>query len=600
MLFILVLISTNTYRKGLVELSEEGVIRLELFVTYLRGVLEKYESLPELLARDEQLVEFLLNPGGEKSQIALNKYLQTINEISNAADTYLMNREGLTIAASNWQEEHPFVGKNFSYRPYFQQAMEGQLGRYFALGSTSSKRGYYFAYPVRRDAEILGAVVIKINIDTVENKWGHHDEIFLVTDPEGVIFLTTRPEWRFNSLGRLDLSVLELIRKSRRYQNSDLTALPISNVKDYQFGSVINLQDQDDRSQIYLKQTKKMKEAGWAVHVMTSVKPLRRKILDVNILVGTGLLFLYLLLVLFKQRQLRLAELKRIQDNARLVLQEANEKLETRVKERTAELVETNEHLLREIQDRENTEDILKRTRSELIHAAKMATLGQMSAGINHELNQPLAAIRSYSDNACLLLGKERFDEAAWNMSQIGELIDRMAHLGVRLKEFSRKSSGKLAAVSLQKVIDGALEIISPALKKNNVTLAVEGSTADIELLGNQVLLQQVMVNLLGNAIHALDGCKVRKIVIDAKAVDTKAIIKVRDTGPGIPFTSLKKIFDPFFTTKQAGHGLGLGLTITERILNEMGGEIRAVKSDHGAVFVISLQLSIEANEYKQ
>ena len=306
MLFVLVLISTNTYRKGLVELSDEGVIRLELFVTYLRGVLTKYESLPELLARDEQLAEFLLNAEGNESSVALNKYLETINDISNAADTYLMDREGLTIAASNWQEEHPFVGRNFSYRPYFQQAMKGQLGRYFALGTTSSKRGYYFAYPVRRDREILGAVVIKINIDTVENKWGYHDETFLVTDPDGVIFITTRPEWRFASLERLNSSTRELIEKSKRYPNSDISALPITNVKDYQFGSVINLQGENGKSQIYLQQTHRMQEAGWSVHVLTSVKQLRRKIFEVNILLGSCLVFLYLLLVLFKQRQLRL------------------------------------------------------------------------------------------------------------------------------------------------------------------------------------------------------------------------------------------------------------------------------------------------------
>ena len=128
-----------------------------------------------------------------------------------------MDKEGLTIAASNWQEEHPFVGRNFSYRPYFQQAMKGHLGRYFALGTTSIKRGYYFAYPVRREHEILGAVVIKINIDEVEKKWGYHDEIFLVTDPDNVIFITTIQQWRFKTLGELDETTIDLVKKSKRY-----------------------------------------------------------------------------------------------------------------------------------------------------------------------------------------------------------------------------------------------------------------------------------------------------------------------------------------------------------------------------------------------
>jgi two-component system C4-dicarboxylate transport sensor histidine kinase DctB len=599
MVLMIFWISTITYQKGLITLSEEGVVRLELFVTYLRGVLTKYESLPELLARDKQLVNFLLNPGGRDRIEALNKYLETINEISNTADTYLMDRDGLTIAASNWQEEHPFVGRNFSYRPYFQQAMRGDLGRYFALGTMSIKRGYYFAYPVRRDREILGAVVVKINIDTVEKKWGAHDETFLVTDPNNVIFLTTHPQWRFKTLGELDSTAIELIKKSRRYPIQELETLPIDIVKDYAFGRVINLKKPEGGARTFLQQSYPMEEAGWNVQIMTDIRPLRKKIIEVNVLVGAGILFSYSLLALWRQRQRRLAELKRLEDQSRKVLQELNEKLETRVNERTIELLETNEQLLKEIQDRKNTEEVLKRTRSELVHAAKMATLGQMSAGINHELNQPLAAIRSYADNARLLLGKGRVDEANSNMSQIGELTDRMAQLGVQLKEFSRKSSGNLEIVPLHGVIDGALEILFPAIRKNDVTLHVQLTPENIELLANQVLLQQVIVNLLGNAIHAVEGRKIRNISINGFESGEKAIIEVKDSGPGISQEHLSMIFDPFYTTKRSGRGLGLGLTISERILKEMAGDIRAETSPEGALFIISLTLYTGRNEKK-
>jgi len=592
MVLLLFWLSTITYQKGLTKLSEAGVIRIELFVTYLRGVLTKYESLPELLARDKQLVNFLLKPGGRDRIDALNKYLETINEISNTADTYLIDRDGLTIAASNWQEEHPFVGRNFSYRPYFQQAMKGHLGRYFALGTTSFKRGYYFAYPVRRESEILGAVVIKINIDNVEKKWGYHEETFLVTDPDNVIFITTHPEWRFKTLGELDTSAIDLIKKSRRYPISELEALQIDVVKDYAFGQVINVEGQDGKTRTYLQQSQSMEEAGWNVRIMTDIRPLRKKIIEVNILVGTGILFAYLLLALLKQRQRRLAELKRLEDQSRSVLQELNEKLETRVNERTVELVDTNKQLLKEIQDRKDTEEVLKRTRSELVHAAKMATLGQMSAGINHELNQPLAAIRSYSDNARQLLGKDRMDEASWNMAQIGELTDRMAQLGVQLKEFSRKSSGELEIVPLQGVIDGALEILYPAIRKNDVRLDVNLNPESIKLFANQVLLQQVIVNLLGNAIQAVEGRNIRHIEILAYEKADRAIIEVKDSGGGISAENLSKVFDPFYTTKPSGQGLGLGLTITERISKDIGGDVRAETSSSGAIFIISLNLA--------
>lgn len=589
MVIVLFGVSATTYRRGLEELSNEGSIRLQLFVTYLRGVLEKYESLPELLARDKKLVNFLLNPGGRDRIEAFNRYLETINQISKSADTYLMDKEGLTIAASNWQSERPFVGRNFSYRPYFQQAMQGDLGRYFALGTTSLKRGYFFAYPVRRGHEILGAVVIKINIDNVERRWGYHDETFLVTDPDNVIFITTFSDWRFKTLGEIDPGIIDMVGKSRRYPNSTLEPLPIESIKDYHFGSVINLVDEAGNATTYLQQTQYMEEAGWNVQILSNVKQLRRRVLETNVMVGSFFLFAYLFLILLQQRRHRLAELKRIEDQARRALQDANERLESRVQERTSEIVETNKQLLKEIQERKQTEEALKKTRSELVQTAKMATLGQMSAGINHELNQPLAAIRSYSDNARQLLDKGREDEAAWNLSQIGELTDRMAQLGVQLKEFSRKSSGGLEIVALQGVLDGAMEILSPILKKSAAQIQLDQNIGRLKVRGNQLLLQQVMVNLLSNAIHAVSDAENKQISITATQSQDRVFVGVEDYGPGIAPEEVDQIFDPFYTTKKSGEGLGLGLTITERILNEMGASIKVESNSAATRFEISL-----------
>lgn len=589
LVIILFGVSTTTYKRGLEELSQDGSIRLQLFVTYLRGVLEKYESLPEILARDKKLVNFLVNPGSRDRIEAFNRYLETINQISKSADTYLMDKEGLTIAASNWQSERPFVGRNFSYRPYFQQAMQGNLGRYFALGTASLKRGYFFAYPVRSENEILGAVVIKINIDDVEERWGYHDQMFLVTDPDNVIFITTFSDWRYKSLVELDRETIDLVEKSRRYPKESLESLPVEGIKKYPFGSVINMADPDGTTSTYLQQSQMMEEAGWNVQILSNITPLRKRVIETNVLVGSVLLFSYLLLMLFQQRRHRLAELQHIEDQARRALQEANERLESRVQERTAELVETNQQLLREIQERKQTEEALKKTRSELVHTAKMATLGQMSAGINHELNQPLAAIRSYSDNARQLLEKGRGDEALWNMTQIGELTDRMAQLGVQLKEFSRKSSGQIETIVLQGVIDGALEILSPLLKKSDAQILVDQHVGSLRVSGNQVLLQHVMVNLLSNAIQAVEGAEKKQINITAEQRRDSVNLWIEDFGSGITSDQIKNIFDPFYTTKKSGEGLGLGLTITERILNDMGATISVVSDTSHTKFIMVL-----------
>ncbi|MCP3889143.1 MAG: sensor histidine kinase [Desulfobulbaceae bacterium] len=589
--FALGVVTTWSYKYGLAELEARSKTRLELYINYLQGVLEKYQSLPELLAIDNTLVHALLNPH-EKTRIeTLNKYLETINKVSDTLDTYLMNKDGLTIAASNWQERRPFIGRNFSYRPYFKQAMKGDLGRYFALGVTSSKRGYYFAYPVRRADEILGAVAIKISIDTVEQKWAQEEENFLVSDPDGVIFITTYPGWRYKTLEPLDEKVLQRIIESKRYPDEPLVTLSESSKTISDSVQILDIQvDNGNEMQRIVKQSQYMPQAGWNVHILTDTKALKRYVLSLNIIVGAALTVVYFLAVLLYQRQHRLAELRRIEQETKKALHEANEQLESRVNDRTQELTQTNTLLKKEILDRKKTEIKLKRTRKELIHAAKLAVLGQMSAGINHELNQPLAAIRSYADNGKQFLQKGRLDNARWNLEQIAELTERMAQIGVQLKLFSKKSSGQIVTIALHGVIDGAMEILNPTLKKSGVDMKISVTPKDVEVRGNHVLLQQVLVNLISNAIQALELQDHKEIYLQCVPVDGKISISVQDNGPGIPDKLVQEIFEPFFTTKKSGQGLGLGLTISDRIVRELGGIIRYVEFDQGARFEFALE----------
>jgi two-component system, NtrC family, C4-dicarboxylate transport sensor histidine kinase DctB len=579
------------YTFRLKSLAEEGVSRLELYVTYLQGVLEKYESLPELLANDKMMVNLLNDPGSPERIDSLNRYLETINNISDASDTYLMDNEGLTVAASNWKEEHPFVGRNFSYRPYFQEAMSGRLGRYFALGTTSSLRGYYFAYPVRQNDKILGALVIKVNIESVENNWGHTDQIFLVTDPDGVIFLTTDKDWRFRSLAPLSKETYDNVINSRRYPNATIEPLNVLGEEKKDVGRIVRIKmPQDFKAKKYLLQSRAMEHAGWNVQILTDTWKVERFVFMVFLMFASVFVLGCLFTLLLKQRRQRIVDLKHFEEQARKVLQEANIKLETRVAERTHELTEINTLLRKEIDDRKRTEIALQHTRSELIHAAKMAALGQMSASINHELNQPLAAIRSYSDNSKLFLEKGRLEDAKWNLEQISELTERMAQIGVQLKLFSRKTSGQITSIPLYGVIDGALEILTPIIRKSRVIIEVETHPANIEVKANYVLLQQVMVNIIGNALQAVENSPVREIRISSIRHEGKVSITVQDSGSGIAPEHLPHIFEPFYTTKTSGQGLGLGLTITERILKEMKGEIRVIESDSGAKFNFILE----------
>ena len=580
-----------TYSRGLHRLQQQGNARLDLYVNYLQGVLEKYQSLPELLAIDSNFVRALSTPH-EKTRIeTLNRYLETINKVSDTLDTYLMNRDGLTIAASNWQKARPFVGRNFSYRPYFKQAMTGKLGRYFALGVTSSKRGYYFAYPVRKNDEIIGAVAIKISIDSVEQKWAQQGEDFLVTDPDGVIFITTYPGWRYKTLRPLRSDVINRINESKRYPETTFDPVIDESLDDNNPSQILTLHKRASDSTVRaIKQTRFMPQAGWNVHILTDIAEVRKSVFLVYLIVASSFFAAYILTLLLVQRHYRLQELALIEEKTKTALKEANEQLESRVVERTHELTEANALLTKEVMERKETEVKLKRTRKELIHAAKLAVLGQMSAGINHELNQPLAAIRSYTDNGKQYLKKGRYEDAMWNMEQIAELTERMAQIGVQLKLFSKKSSGQIVTVPLHGVVDGAMEILKPALKKARVSLRIIIEPSDLKIRGNNVLLQQVLVNLLSNGMHAVESQDTKEIVLRCTAQKDKVLIAVEDSGSGITEEHLKNIFDPFFTTKKSGQGLGLGLTISDRIVQDFGGKIVYVPTATGARFEFTLE----------
>lgn len=587
----LLLTSRLIYNRGFEKLADHGMVKLELYRTYLQGVLQKYESLPELLATDRLLVATLLNPTDQRQIETLNRYLEAINSISDTADIYLMDSQGLTIAASNWHADNPFIGNNFSYRPYFQEAMQGRLGRYFALGTTSSKRGYYFAFPVRQNERILGVVAVKINIDMVEQNWAHRDEIFVISDPDGVIFITSTQEWRYRTFEQLAPDQQRKIVSSKRYPNTRFDPLGTSTENIANGRQLIRLTPpRESEEKSYLRQFHFMPEAGWFVNILTDVETLKRDVLIVNTLISAGLVLGFLFMLLLAQRQHRLRELNRIEEEARKRLQEANEQLESRVLDRTRELTETNRLLRKEIADRQRTEAALKKTRSELIHAAKLAALGQMSAGINHEFNQPLAAIRSYADNGTQFLEKGRLEETRWNLEQIAELTERMAQIGNQLKLFARKSSGQMTVVPLHGVIDGALEILGPAIKKSGTTVRVRITPQDLEVKANSLLLQQVLVNVISNGIHAMEGRQEKEISIDAKQEHELVPIIIEDSGNGIPEEHLPHIFEPFYTTKKSGQGLGLGLTISDRILLDMNGTITAVNTPNGACFIITLE----------
>lgn len=571
--------------------AENSESSLSLITASLRGELNRYDALPRLISDYSFIKTALLKTENAAFIPKANRFLKSLAENVKASDIYIMNSQGLTIAASNYNGPISFIGRNFRYRPYFIDAMNGRMGRYFALGSTSLKRGYYFSAPVKVSDNIIGVAVVKISIDEIEKNWRGNNTEIIVTDEHGIIFMSSRPIWLFNSLTNLPKKLLKELDETKRY--------PIDQVRPLK----INIQEKLDKDtkiltirtgntvKSYISRSTRMNEAGWTVHTFTSTKSAIIQSYLIAFLLLLFILLLLLLLAFIAQR--RNALLDRIQSQRK-----AQGQLEKNVRNRTADLNAANEKLTTEIEERILAEKQLRQTQQDLIQAGKLAALGQMSAALSHEFNQPLSAMRSYTDNAETFLERGQVKDALDNIGRISELIGRMTAISKHLRNFARKPEEQFGAVPLAAVLNDAIVIMSGKIKNNSAQIDLKLPKEPVFILGGQVRLQQVIVNLISNALDATNEMPSRKIEISAKRekVDKKTwiTISVRDFGKGFKEDVLDRIFDPFFSTKVDTKGLGLGLSISYNIIKDFGGQLSAHNHpEGGAVIVINL---LEAN----
>jgi two-component system C4-dicarboxylate transport sensor histidine kinase DctB len=558
--------------QALEDLADQSQNRLTLFVSNLNAALDKFEHLPKLISTNYRLVK-LVQQAGSADIKDTNRYLKTVAETSGASDVYLMGSDGTTLASSNWDLSHSFIGMNFNFRPYFQQALSGKTGRYFALGTTSHERGYYFSYPVYQAKSVVGAVVVKINLADIETAWASQGNHFVVTDDDGIVFLSTQPEWTYRSLQPIDEARIAQIQQSRRYLGKSISLLQLNQLDEVEPGITrvsLGSSAKAPASQ-FLHLSQNIADAGWTVHLFANVAPLK----DIQILrtslAGFAMLILLLLVVLYLTNRQR-----------RLALQGSTELLEKRVQQRTLELQN-------EVEERKKAERSLLDTQAELIQAAKLAGLGQMSAGISHELNQPLTAIRNYAKNAQRFLERNQLDAANSNLEEINEITEGMAGIISQLRGFSRKSSGERSQVSVAQAVSQALGMFQHDIESRRVRVVAD-INPELSVLTDPLLLNQVLVNVISNAIQAMSEVAQPCIDIEVTSTAGEIILQISDIGPGIPENVIENIFDPFFTTKEVGLGLGLGLSISYRIMESLGGRIEVTNiSAGGASFRLYL-----------
>jgi two-component system C4-dicarboxylate transport sensor histidine kinase DctB len=551
--------------KELADTARRGDNVLQLAASALSGQLDRFERLPALIADQPLVRQLAASPEDPVLVAATNRYLARIQEQLDASDVYLMNRNGVTVAASNHASETSFVGGNFAFRPYFFDALKGGTGRFYALGTTSRKRGYYFGAPVLVGDQIAGVLVFKIDLDAIEEAWKGGDYAVLVTDPDGVAFLSSRSEWLFDAIRPLSEASRARISATRRYADASIGLLDVTEDRMEDGHHILGVQE-GDVMRNYVQRDLPMPRAGWQVHVLIDTAQARRAALTSAVVAMLSVGLLAMLGAILWQRRLRLAERMQMQAEARA-------DLERRVEERTAEL---------------------KQAQADLVQAGKLAALGQMSAALSHEFNQPLAAARTYADNAGVLMDRGRMDEARTNITRILGLIDRMTTISRHLRSFARKPGQKLARVALPEVIEAAVEIAALRLKSAGARLVVEVSN-DLPLaVAGPVRLQQVLVNILTNAADAVEDQPRREIHLAARAEAGQPVIRITDSGPGVPEALTQRIFDPFFSTKGVGKGLGLGLSISYNIIKDFGGDLSVgAGPGGGAVFTIRLRAAL-------
>ncbi|ARO25054.1 C4-dicarboxylate transport sensor histidine kinase DctB [Rhizobium sp. TAL182] len=565
-------------------LEEQARTDARLNAALLRTVLEKYRALPFVLSQDTALAAALAeNNAGTFER--LSQKLETLAAGTKAAVIYVIDKHGMAVSASNWREPTSFVGNDYRFREYFQAAMANGQAEHFALGTVSKKPGLYISQRILGSNGLLGVVVVKLEFDDVEADWNATEAPSYVVDERGIVLITSVPSWRFMTIGRIAEDRLTAIRESLQFGDAPLQPLPLDTVR--------HLGDRLDVVEIvmpggagktrFLDVGTPVPETRWLLQHLVALGPA----VDAGIREARMLTLLTLLpllsggALLLRRRQAVTLRIFREQ--------QAREELERRVAERTLDLSQARDRLQAEITGHRNTEQKLQAVQQDLVQANRLAILGQVAAGVAHEINQPVATIRAYADNARTFLERGQTAPAGENLQNIAALTERIGSITEELKTFARKGRGSAEPTGLKDVIEGAVMLLRSRFAGRMDTLDIELPPAELQVMGSRIRLEQVLINLLQNALEAVapkgeEGRVEVRTSVDAETVT----LTVVDNGPGISPEIRKGLFTPFNTSKEKG--LGLGLVISKDIVGDYGGRMEVESDGEGSRFIVHLR----------
>lgn len=522
-------------------------LRLALYSGNLLSELRQNAIVPQLLARDPELIGALNSADYTASTRRLISFVDEIG----AASLMLLDIDGRTVAATDRNR----LGSPHRAAPYFVDAIRSNA-TIFTVAETEAG-GYRFVYSrrVQSGSDVLGVITVEVDLQKFGRAWAGISDAVIVTDSTGNIILTTEPRWR----GRTEEEALARQTPKNAIQRAiqataDWTALP---------------PDAYLQGEAVMRLETRIPFRGWRMASFTTYASVRERVNGVLALeiMGFAILLALSFYVLSRRNALRMALFQR----------------------ESAELRALNVALQREIAERKRVQETLAVAEQTLEQSSKLAALGEMSAAVSHELNQPLAAMKTYLAGARLLLRRNRQEEALSSFGRIDDLIERMGGITRQLKSYARKGQEAFSPVDMGSALSSALSMMEPQLRQRHVQISRIIPDAPVEVMGDRLRIEQVMVNLLRNALDATKSQRNPTVEIMLSAGET-ATLTVRDNGPGIE--DLDQLFEPFYTTKQPGDGVGLGLAISSGIVNDLGGRLTARNGQAGGA-VFEMQLPI-------
>ena len=543
---------TNTFLSDRFTQSirNKSELRLTFYSGNLQSELQRNSIVPKLLAQDPELIGALNSQDFSRTTQRLISFVEEIG----AASLTLLDRDGRTVASTDRND----LGSSNREKAFFVDALRSNETVFTLMPLDTGGAEFYYSRRVEFQNRLIGVVVAEVDLHKFERAWAGISDAIIVTNSTGKIILATDPQWR-------GLTETEALARRPAKTAMEQAMQFTSDWTGYSKGTYL-------QGESVMRTEGRVPFRGWQIVSFTAFSSVREK---VNGILALEIMAFALLLtaILFLANRRTKVRLKLFEDES-------------------ADLRRLNDRLQREITERKKVQKNLEVAEQSLAQSSKLAALGEMAAAVSHELNQPLAAMKTYLAGARLLLKRSRPDEALAAFVRIDRLIERMGAITRQLKSYARKGSDSFEAVDMYSALASSLSMMEPQLKHSNIRLEYIVSEKSAIVMGDRVRIEQVLINLLRNAVDAVKGVNKPEIEILLSKGET-ITLSVRDNGQGIE--NLELLFEPFHTTKKPGDGVGLGLAISSGIVKDLGGRLTARNSAQGgAVFEMQLPIFIE------